>query len=238
MLLLLWLVPEAVAWHVGDHRALTEAALATCPGLADRARPIVRGAVVEDLDLFAKWTRWSHYDKPTGPVRGRRRRSGERVDQLWTRVERDLAHRRDRRGWRRVGRIVHHVQDMASPAHVVPVQHGITDGFERHPRTVPVGAPVTPSAPDVAHVSVARDTWTALGESVDLCGTPVGWSAFWVPRAGRFGRYGDRRFGTGEDCGAWLQFETARARSAIAGTAAVLAYTAARIAERDAPDFE
>lgn len=219
---------SAWAFPVADHRALTEAAV-TATGLEAHRRQIVHGAVWEDLDLFTKWTRWSHYDNPSEPIRGRRRRSAERVDHLWTDVVRDLARSHDRRAWRRVGRIVHQVQDMAVPAHVVPIQHGPFDGFEQFAgRVIPDVGAVVPRSPAEVHHDVAWDTWTAVQGTALFCDREVPWTTVWIPRAGRFGTFGEPRFGTGEDCGAFAAFDADRVRSALTGTAAILDWMASQ----------
>src|SRR5688500_15987543 len=106
---LLGIPADARSWHLPEHRALTRAALAAHPDLPESAKAVVRGAILEDLDP-GKALRWSHYYAPAGADHGRRRRSGERVEFLWAKIERDLGRGADRKVWRRTGRIVHHVQ--------------------------------------------------------------------------------------------------------------------------------
>src|SRR3712207_6598080 len=90
LLLLLLGVPwRAAAFSVGDHQALTEAALEAAgresrPLLAEHRDAVVHGATAEDLNLHVKWTGWHHFYFPEGSLdTAIRQASDSRVRELW-----------------------------------------------------------------------------------------------------------------------------------------------------------
>jgi len=89
----------------------------------------------EDLAFIQKFTTYSHYFHPEGALRFTfRYDSSVRVGKLQERLldlgtmtfwnRSDLLHA--------AGVVLHHIQDMAVPAHVVGVTHGMDDGFESY----------------------------------------------------------------------------------------------------------
>ena len=215
-LLLLACPGSAVAFSLADHRALSERALAletgAHPSLAACADILPRAAVREDLDLLTKWGRFSHYYNPEGPlVVGWREASDARVRALWAAVQEALSTpdpgHLSPRACRLAGRLLHQVQDMGSPPHVVPVAHGLGDGFESFELAgiiaTATGEGPLPQADVVAlHHALAVDTRAAvLGGPTDAQGP---WTAYWRPdQAGGFGHYGRGRRDYGRGQGPW-----------------------------------
>jgi hypothetical protein len=129
------LAPPAHAFSPGVHRALAERAVAieaeSAPSLAGHADRVGRAAAWEDYNLARKWLRFNHYYSPSFEIPTLwRRPSNERVAGLLDDIGRALGVHDDDRAFADVGAATHHVQDMASPPHVVPVGHGLGDGFE------------------------------------------------------------------------------------------------------------
>jgi hypothetical protein len=82
----------------------------------------------EDLNILRKWTEYSHFYHPEHGFRSLRGTSRDRILDL----EGQLRATHD--GGAKevlVGKALHHLQDMAAPPHVVPVNHFWTDGFEK-----------------------------------------------------------------------------------------------------------
>ncbi len=259
------LAPSAWAFSVQDHRALTEAAIdaatasGAAPGLAEHRGAVVHGATAEDLNLHVKWTGWHHFYRPEGRLGSAvRRGSDARVAALWEDALEAARQGDVARAWDRAGHLAHHLQDMASPPHVVPVNHGLTDRFEGYgvrgalsrlpPREV---APL--SGADAQH-ALALETLAAVRTEVLHTddGAPLPWSAFWsepdaaVP--GAFGVYGPvgNAFGLREvrwegrtrriPPEAPAAFMAARVASAVAYTGAFLTWAAQRFEEASLPD--
>jgi hypothetical protein len=89
---------------------------------AEHENMIVNNNLWEDINLFNKWSKYSHFYRPQ-----------ETLDLYWrndalVRVN-DL---NEDFSIYKVGGILHFMQDMASPLHVIPVNHGPTDGFETY----------------------------------------------------------------------------------------------------------
>lgn len=206
MLLLLGVPLRAAAFSVEDHRALTEAALDAAgsqarPLLAAYRDAVLHGATAEDLNLHVKWTGWHHFYFPEGSLDTvLRQASDSRVRELWAEALEAARHGDLERAFDRAGHLAHHVEDMASPPHVVPVNHGLTDRFERYgirPSLARAqGRQVVPLSGDEAQQALARETLAAVrGESLSTPHGPIPWSAFWEEPAshgpGAFGGYGD-----------------------------------------------
>ncbi|WP_224249879.1 phospholipase C/P1 nuclease family protein [Hyalangium gracile] len=260
LLLLLGAPSRAEAFAVECHQALTGAALDTARGSKARALlqahrgAVVHGATAEDLNLHVKWTGWHHFYFPEGSLdTAIRRASDARVRELWEEAMEAARHGDLERAFDRAGHLAHHVQDMASPPHVVPVNHGLTDRFERYGvRTSLARAPVRDVAPlpgDEAQRALARETLAAVRtESVSTPHGPIPWSAFWAEPerhdAGTFGHYGAE---AGNAFGAntvhwhgrryriapadYSAFMDARVSSAVAYTRAFLEWASERFAE-------
>jgi hypothetical protein len=205
VLLLLGAPPRAAAFSVEDHRALTEAALDTAdsqarPLLATYRDAVVHGATAEDLNLHVKWTGWHHFYFPEGSLDTvLRQASDSRVRELWAEALEAARHGDLERAFDRAGHLAHHIEDMASPPHVVPVNHGLTDRFERYGiRASLARAPsrqVAPLSGDEAQLALARETLAAVrSESLSSSQGVIPWSAFWAEPAshgpGAFGGYG------------------------------------------------
>ena len=233
MLLLLLAAPQAAAFSPAVHRELAQrgAALEGCP--AEEAERFARGAAGEDWNLPRKWGRWHHYHSPSfAPVRSLwRGPSAGRVVRLQDRIQEAVAHGDGDHAWLLAGNLAHHVQDMASPPHVVPVAHGLGDGFERFVTSALVsgveGADVPTLDPIATHQRLAVETTAALAIPLVCDAETMAWSAFWEPRPGRFGVYGSagNAFGAVPGCEAgMLAFAQARLDAALAYTRGVARY--------------
>lgn len=137
--LLLWAVAsDVLGYRLNDHRVITRKAVAVftnCyPELgftSYEADIIVKGNLSEDYNLATKWLRNSHYYNPRKWVRTLYRDdAGYRIKYL----VRKLQETQEKRIYI-LGKIVHFVQDVSSPPHVMPIVHGLKDGFEKFPLT-------------------------------------------------------------------------------------------------------
>ncbi|WP_224366615.1 hypothetical protein [Hyalangium versicolor] len=206
LLLLLAVSPRASAFSVESHRALTEAALDAArgskgsPWLEAHRAEVMHGATAEDLNLHVKWTGWHHFYFPEGSLdTPLRRASDSRVRELWQEALEAARHGDLDRAFDRAGHLAHHIQDMASPPHVVPVNHGLTDRFERygiHAALTRIALREVPPLPgDEAQQQLARETLaTVRNETLATAQGPIPWSAFWTEPStrgpGSFGHYG------------------------------------------------
>ncbi len=137
---LLALCTPAQAFDLDDHAFITVLAaeeLKRCAGKEvlspETVRILTEENLGEDLAFLKKFTLFSHYFNPEGTLKFTfRLDSSYRVAELQERIGRfgrmdfwdrsDLLHA--------AGVILHHVQDMAVPAHVLGVTHSFDDGFE------------------------------------------------------------------------------------------------------------
>jgi hypothetical protein len=206
LLLLLGASPRAAAFSVGDHQAITEAAVDAALGsgerplLAAHRQAVLHGATAEDLNLHVKWTGFHHFYFPEGSLEtGLRQASDARVRELWEEAMEAARHGDLERAFDRAGHLAHHLQDMASPPHVVPVNHGLGDGFEgygvRRALAHAARREVMPLSGTDAQRALARETLAAVrGESLPTRQGSIPWSAFWdepeTHGPGDFGGYG------------------------------------------------
>jgi hypothetical protein len=210
--LLLLLAPllcssSALAFSVPNHEALTrasiDAALASddLPELAAHRALVVAGSRDEDLNLHVKWTGWNHFFHPGQTLdMAFRKDSSARVRALWQEAEEAANHGDLTQAFGRVGHLVHHLQDMASPPHVVPVMHGLSDRFEQRsiaPRTLAQGPRIdlVPMSGDEAQLALAEETLDVVRTgALPVEDGNIPWSAFWAepahPGPGVFGGYG------------------------------------------------
>ncbi len=189
-----WLFPRvAFGFGLSDHSQMTWLAVAEYNRCA--RRPVSDEAVTylvlqnldEDVNLIKKWGKYSHYFNPEKPLHDLRR-----LDASLRVVELLGGHATEE-----VGHAIHHLQDMASPPHVVPVRHSLFDGFE----TLAVEPTEMPelAASDCADLatwaaSFRGDLLTLLDdtalETLHRVRTP--WARqFWIENSGPlFGEYG------------------------------------------------
>jgi len=128
----------AHAFHIPEHMLITKRAiqgLQKCNLLPNGwdmgwAETIAQANKAEDTNLIRKWSKYSHFYNPNKKIRMPRAdamlsvsESRDSVDEHETESDTDL--------FKLVGRMVHHIQDAAVPAHVVPVNHFVEDGFEK-----------------------------------------------------------------------------------------------------------
>jgi hypothetical protein len=140
LLLLSLSASPAYAYHLDDHQRITLQAVqelnACFPGLISHANETAlwMSDLEEDVDIIRKEFLYSHYFNPYKHLDMRRYDSSVRVERLQSDLEQDEAEG-DRSGldvFTHLGHLVHHLQDMSVPAHVVPVMHGLEDGFEKY----------------------------------------------------------------------------------------------------------
>ena len=265
LLLAMGLSSRAEAFSVEDHRALTQAALDAAvvsgrgAGLAEHRDSVLHGATAEDLNLHVKWTGWHHFYRPEGHLHSALREGSDaRVRDLWDEALEAARHGDMARAWDRAGHLAHHLQDMASPPHVVPVMHGLSDGFEGLGARAALGRrlsrEVAPLSGADAQLALARETLEAVrSQSLSMRdGTLIPWSAFWAePDAGTpgaFGAYGSVGNAFGQPAVRWRgrvrqvdsasvdAFVDARVAAAVAYTRAFLEWAAARFDAASAPD--
>jgi hypothetical protein len=255
-LLALLLPLGASAFSVSAHEAMTRAAVdaaleAGAPSpLALHRKAVVEGSRAEDLNLFVKWTGYHHFFHPGVSLDSAiRKDSGTRVRVLWREAEKAASKGDLARAFERVGHLVHHIQDMGVPMHVVPVMHGLTDRFERHEAKLGPASLVRELAPlsgEEAQLALALETLEVVRTgTLPVEGGAIPWSAFWAeptPHApGVFGGYGvvGNAFDSKEvrwqgrtwkvDPSAYEAFVEARVGSAVAYSRAFLLWATARL---------
>jgi hypothetical protein len=126
------------AYHLSDHSTLTMDAINEfnhCfPGIINSSdADILRSSNLnEDLNLFRKEFIYSHYYNPTKKLQMWRKDSMERVTDLQNNLSQPTNDGMTLRSdiLVRIGHIIHHIQDMTVPAHVIPITHANNDGFE------------------------------------------------------------------------------------------------------------
>ena len=206
MMLLITLLPTADAFRISAHRALTERAV-EAEGLSDVGRLLWQGNRAEDTNLNIKWRHYSHYFRPDAPLSLLRRdTSDSRVVVLWEQARKAVAAGDDAAMWTATGGVLHHIQDMASPPHVVPVAHDLRDGFERT-EVAGLIAGLALESPDPldpieAHTLLAWNTWEQVqADAVSGCGQTIPLTDIWqAPDGEAFGEYGPWEFGDSADC--------------------------------------
>jgi len=206
----------AWAYSLNDHRQITERALDVverCTGepiTLDIRSMIVKANVNEDTNLIRKWFVYSHFYHPSERDQApssRRANSRARVSVLQT--ELDSTSPPPGGGLRYslmlLGYLIHHLQDMTVPPHVVPVNHFWTDGFEKLPIRLELSLPevdcdslLTDSIrldPLELHHQTAIETLNEVNHGELTASiphdSPIPLSWFWaeVPGA-KFGKYG------------------------------------------------
>lgn len=192
------------AWRVSDHEMLTRRAVQLyqrCHAIrftSTEVKSLVAGSVSEDFNLAVKWLKNSHYYHPGKWVRTLYRDdAGYRVQYL---TEKLLAGRQPQ--LHLLGKIMHFVQDVASPPHVVPVVHNLSDGFEKFElsatATTTSDLPCPPASAAPPPAVLKREALRTLASLRDTAqatrdGEPYefSWTLFWSEGLGsRFGYYG------------------------------------------------
>lgn len=122
MYLWIFLIPLGAAYHLDEHSSITNMAidnLSACIPIAEKERiRILNSNRQEDLNLIEKWGRSSHYYNPHFQLPLRRNTSDTRIAEL------------EAKDPPNIGGILHHIQDITIPQHVIGVVHGWTDHFE------------------------------------------------------------------------------------------------------------
>ncbi len=174
-----------------------------------------------EANLFRRLTRWNYYDRESQKPKSLLWVIQTRMHQHFGRLVEELDRAEalaDR--YSGLGRIVNYVQDMTSPAHVVPVytarwwRWDVSDRFDRYPPdpdalSAALGEDCSPLADDIESYprllsGTAEETLSAVRAPIP--GMPATWQVFWrIDAPGSFGGYGGagNKFGqTAEfDCG-------------------------------------
>ncbi len=222
---------SSYAFMPKEHGSLIDVALKdlqACAGikLSDKQKKKIHvGCHREDTNYLRKALKYSHFYNPYreitarwGPIK--RKTSMVRIDRLSTRLENESKDRwGHRRSLKRIGHMIHHVQDMAVPTHVIPILHpslknGFHDKFEKYTYRTQAMAELVAEAPncerfeqfrdpDVVLYEVAKKTYDKATEgALKLFSKEQGmawthyysWALFWLPDEGEskrgFGSYG------------------------------------------------
>lgn len=244
----------AWAFHLDDHRAVTRIAVdqvRRC--LPEAANDVLLSArdenvlvdsdVMEDLNLIRKWLWYSHYYNPFKKIEMRRWDSSVSVSD----AEKALAGASREDSDELLGRAIHYLQDAAVPAHVEPIEHGFSDGFEALNVRLDAGFALNCDEliGDQVESLVALLRFTAIATDSRLderipvfhgkATEEISWrEAFWTPSSGpSFGHYGKfgNHFGDAElpggyrvDPAIFTQFKKRQLALAVQSTAAALVW--------------
>ncbi len=159
-----------------------------------------------EANIFRKLTRWNYYDREDQRPRSMLWFIQTRLHQHFNRLVQELA-AADALAERYsgLGRVVNYVQDMTSPAHVVPVftarwwRWDISDRFDRY--AVNADAVSAALGEDCGDLGAEVEGYDGLlGVTADrtlaavrgqIPGLPVSWQVFWrIGEPGGFGGYG------------------------------------------------
>lgn len=172
-----------------------------------------------EANIFRRMTRWNYYDREEQRPRSMLWFIQTRMHQHFNRLVAELGAAEalaDR--YSGLGRVVNYVQDMTSPAHVVPVftarwwRWDISDRFDRYP--VDADAVSVAVGDDCADLEAAPGDWDDLLSATadrtlsavrgQIPGLPVSWQVFWrIGDPGGFGGYG----GAGNNFGRPAEFD-------------------------------
>ena len=205
---------SSLAFHLGDHTDITRRALKEfekCyPQVFQKEEPffLLTSDLEEDLNVVRKDLLFSHYFNPDKVLPMFRKDSLARILDLSADLKND---HNSILLYMHLGHALHHLQDMAVPAHVVPITHGFNDTFETYNlknKDTELGlschdleklAQQIPSLPELL-VAAARKTLTEIDTlsvpitRLDSTGTTnfaVPGRTFWQRVAGNdFGHYG------------------------------------------------
>ena len=218
------LTSSSYAFQLGDHDQITLQALNEYKNCVPAYRGInqewlTEAVRSEDTDLVTKELRFSHFYNPKKKLNlWWRLDSMGRIDDLEPSL-RQCHQKQSQVGYDEVselGHMIHHFQDMAVPAHVVPVNHSAWDGFESYPISGDISSGYTcaqiiafaESAPEDILRETATETLGALATMqipavVAANGIPMTLtgSDFWVEsNDSSFGHYGvvGNGFGQGQ----------------------------------------
>ena len=201
------------AFSLGDHAQITRAAtsgIAQCwAGSFSEAsvQALIAANQWEDKNLLRKWTRYSHFYNPERTFDSVRLNSHDRMIDLEHQLR---ACPDESRCNELLGKALHHIQDMAAPPHVLPVNHFWTDGFEKLDiRIIPgfgfascdlLFSEALRSTLSGIHQSTAQETWSLSQrgwiqairfERPRSRPMRIPLITFWVPGAsGSWGEYG------------------------------------------------
>lgn len=157
----------------------------------------------EDKNLIDKWFRYSHFYHPRNEVGILRANSQARVQAIQRRLDQGGLSRQKLLDL--IGALLHHVQDMTVPLHVMPVNHFWTDRFEKLEVTSESRLQFDSCASLLArglavdavglHHETAAETYEEVLNSALQASAPAGFSVpmtwFWEEgAAGDFGSYG------------------------------------------------
>lgn len=142
---------SAFAYHLGDHSRIARQAyteFTTCfPEVAQAldADLLVQSDLNEDLNLVVKELMYSHYYNPNHELDMWRYSSMDRVHDLSPSLQvcRVGGSTWDGANTADLGHVIHHLQDMTVPSHVVPVSHSAWDGFETYEDNGEIGSDLT-----------------------------------------------------------------------------------------------
>ena len=212
----------SLAFQLGDHDQITIQALNEYKNCVPAYRNInqewlAEAVRSEDTDLVTKELRFSHFYNPKKKLNlWWRLDSMGRIDDLEPSLMQ--CHQKQLQvGYDEIselGHMIHHFQDMAVPAHVVPVNHSAWDGFESYPVSGDISSGFTcaqiiafaESAPEDILRETATETLGALATmqfqglvaSNNSAITMTG-SDFWVEsNDSSFGQYGPVGNGFGQ----------------------------------------
>eukprot|EP00697_Spironema_sp_BW2_P002597 gnl/Spiro4/13447_TR7175_c0_g1_i1.p1 gnl/Spiro4/13447_TR7175_c0_g1~~gnl/Spiro4/13447_TR7175_c0_g1_i1.p1 ORF type:complete len:276 (-),score=44.88 gnl/Spiro4/13447_TR7175_c0_g1_i1:55-882(-) len=238
-------------FQLGDHRHITDQALEELGRCRPEATPaqyslrLVAENLEEDVNLWNKWVLgYSHFFNPDRAVKvcalggvWCRYTADVRVQELQDSIAEQLGNG-DNIDWSGImtslGNAIHYLQDMCSPPHVVPVMHGMGDGFESFSTTVPESSSCEPDDFDASQslIDIFKATATTTLSLLDQSLTVFSASApdvtlsraFWdasSPDDNGFGVYGSQgnTFGSGSlPNELYVSFKQSRQRAAVDAT--------------------
>lgn len=213
---------SAGAYSLSDHNLITHQAIAEfnqCfPGtfgyLSELS--IIEANIEEDLNFVRKAGFYSHYYSPSKKLKMRRFDSS--ISVMETEEALKILFKLGVMGGlfgdpqAYLGRVIHHLQDSASPPHVVPVDHGLFDGFESYTVNPDIALAAVPASKNpcafyvggnekLKFIHILKRTATETlhdlesfvpGATRDGGDLGLSWrEAFWTPSTDRsFGQYG------------------------------------------------
>ncbi|MBI2027802.1 MAG: hypothetical protein HYS98_08410 [Deltaproteobacteria bacterium] len=206
----------AQAYSLSDHRFLTQAALTEFQRCSHQSisselsLEIYRGNFGEDVNLYRKWFSYSHYYHPEKKLDMWRWSSADRILNIEQTLQDSFKHSTNEESlYFLLGQALHHLQDMASPPHVVPVNHDMNDGFEDYFVSLMNEFSLSESdpchfltlsndsdSPHKMHHDRAQKTLSYVRNNffpaqANSVGMSIAWSAFWKEsNDGSFGVYG------------------------------------------------